>query len=357
MIATLAAGAAAGRVLFAAVPGVQPVTVIAIVAGASLGARAGVATGALAAFVSNLFLGQGIWTPQQMLGWGACGAVGALLAPACATAGRSPRSPRCSASRSARAWTCGSGTGFSPHTFAALAAVLGRGALVRRVARDRERGDRARRGAGAAADARPLRRAPADGGRVGLARLPRSARRSRSRRSRSCSRTRRTVRSPRAERNRRCARSPRGRCSACAPPARDVARLARLPAGAGADAADSERHLARRARRAGARRATGRTARAPAGEARPSGQIGETLNSTFWARARARPLDAGDDALHPGAADEGGGFAWYLHGQADSNDTAAALEALRVAGVHGAPVTRAVRFLLHVPEQATAASS
>jgi energy-coupling factor transport system substrate-specific component len=82
VVATLAAGAAAGRVLFAAIPGVQPVTVIAIVAGASLGLRAGVATGALAAFVSNLFLGQGIWTPQQMLGWGLCGAVGALLGPA-----------------------------------------------------------------------------------------------------------------------------------------------------------------------------------------------------------------------------------------------------------------------------------
>ena len=32
--------------------------------------------------------------------------------------------------------------------------------------------------------------------------------------------------------------------------------------------------------------------------------------------------------------------------QADSNDTAAALEALHVAGVTGAPVTRAVKFLL-----------
>src|SRR6476659_10483887 len=82
VIATLGAAAAAGRVLFAAVPGVQPVTVIAVVAGAALGVRAGVATGALAAFVSNLFLGQGIWTPQQMLGWAACGAIGALLAPA-----------------------------------------------------------------------------------------------------------------------------------------------------------------------------------------------------------------------------------------------------------------------------------
>jgi prenyltransferase beta subunit len=35
-----------------------------------------------------------------------------------------------------------------------------------------------------------------------------------------------------------------------------------------------------------------------------------------------------------------------LNGQADSNDTAAALEALRVAGVRGPPMARAVRFLL-----------
>ncbi len=79
LVATLAAVAAAGRVLLAAVPGVQPVTVIAVAAGAALGARAGFATGALAALVSNLFLGQGPWTPWQMLGWGACGLVGAAL--------------------------------------------------------------------------------------------------------------------------------------------------------------------------------------------------------------------------------------------------------------------------------------
>jgi energy-coupling factor transport system substrate-specific component len=81
IIATLAAVAAAGRVLFAAVPGVQPVTVIAVAAGAALGMRAGIGVGAIAAFASNFFLGQGIWTPWQMLAWGACGAAGALLAP------------------------------------------------------------------------------------------------------------------------------------------------------------------------------------------------------------------------------------------------------------------------------------
>jgi energy-coupling factor transport system substrate-specific component len=127
VIATLGAAAAAGRVLFAAVPGVQPVTVIAIVAGASLGARAGIATGALAAFVSNLFLGQGIWTPQQMLGWGACGAVGALLAPVlrnrwALAAVAAVLGFAFSVSMDVWLWY-----GFSPHTYAALAAVVGRG--------------------------------------------------------------------------------------------------------------------------------------------------------------------------------------------------------------------------------------
>jgi energy-coupling factor transport system substrate-specific component len=127
VIATLGAAAAAGRVLFAAVPGVQPVTVIAIVAGASLGLRAGVATGALAAFVSNFFLGQGIWTPQQMLGWGACGAVGALLAPFLRSrwvlaAVAAVLGLAFSAMMDVWLWW-----GFSPHTLPALAAVLARG--------------------------------------------------------------------------------------------------------------------------------------------------------------------------------------------------------------------------------------
>jgi energy-coupling factor transport system substrate-specific component len=81
MIATLAAAAAAGRVLLAPVPDVQPLTDIAIVTGVALGPRAGIGVGATAAFVSNFFLGQGLWTPWQMLAWGGCGAAGAALAP------------------------------------------------------------------------------------------------------------------------------------------------------------------------------------------------------------------------------------------------------------------------------------
>jgi energy-coupling factor transport system substrate-specific component len=81
IIATLAAAAAAGRVLLAPVPDVQPVTDMAVLSGITLGLRAGIGVGATAAFVSNFFLGQGLWTPWQMLAWGGCGAVGALLAP------------------------------------------------------------------------------------------------------------------------------------------------------------------------------------------------------------------------------------------------------------------------------------
>jgi energy-coupling factor transport system substrate-specific component len=80
LVAVLGGTAAAGRVLFAAVPGVQPVTVMTVAAGAALGARVGFAVGAVAALVSNFYLGQGVWTPWQMLFWGGCGVVGALSA-------------------------------------------------------------------------------------------------------------------------------------------------------------------------------------------------------------------------------------------------------------------------------------
>jgi energy-coupling factor transport system substrate-specific component len=127
LVATLAAVAAAGRILFAAVPGVQPVTVITVAAGAALGARAGFATGALAALVSNFFLGQGPWTPWQMLGWGACGLAGAALrglirrraafAAACFVLGFA-----FSGLMDLWLWLS-----FWPHTWEALAVVFGRG--------------------------------------------------------------------------------------------------------------------------------------------------------------------------------------------------------------------------------------
>ena len=83
LVATLGAVAGAGRVLFSPFPGVQPVTVTCIVAGAALGPRAGLAVGPIAGLISNSFLGQGPWTPPQMALWAAAGLTGALLRPVC----------------------------------------------------------------------------------------------------------------------------------------------------------------------------------------------------------------------------------------------------------------------------------
>ena len=76
-----------------------------------------------------------------------------------------------------------------------------------------------------------------------------------------------------------------------------------------------------------------------------NGQIGESLNSTFWGVLALGRSPAATTRFVLAHQAKNGGFAWYLNGQPDSNDTAAALEALHVAGVRGAPVTRAVRFL------------
>lgn len=83
LVATLGAVAAAGRVFLSPVPGVQPVTMICVVTGASLGPRAGLAVGPIAGLLSNSFLGQGPWTPPQMALWSAAGLTGALLRTAC----------------------------------------------------------------------------------------------------------------------------------------------------------------------------------------------------------------------------------------------------------------------------------
>lgn len=78
----LAALAAAGRILFAAVPDFKPVSAIAIIAGATLGRRNGFMVGALAALTSNFFFGQGMWSPWQMYAWGLMGYLGGVLADA-----------------------------------------------------------------------------------------------------------------------------------------------------------------------------------------------------------------------------------------------------------------------------------
>ena len=76
----LGALAAAGRILFAAIPDFKPVSAICIIAGAVFGRRSGFMVGALAALVSNFFFGQGPWTPWQMYAWGLVGYLAGVLA-------------------------------------------------------------------------------------------------------------------------------------------------------------------------------------------------------------------------------------------------------------------------------------
>jgi energy-coupling factor transport system substrate-specific component len=80
--AVLAAIAALGRVVFAPVPlpNIAPVSALCIIAGAVFGRQAGFMVGALAALVSNFFLGQGPWTPWQMYAWGLIGYGAGILA-------------------------------------------------------------------------------------------------------------------------------------------------------------------------------------------------------------------------------------------------------------------------------------
>lgn len=79
ILAMLAAIAAVGRVPFAALPSVQPTSFIIILTGLVFGAESGFIVGAVAAVVSNVFLGQGPWTPWQMYAWGMMGMSSGLL--------------------------------------------------------------------------------------------------------------------------------------------------------------------------------------------------------------------------------------------------------------------------------------
>ena len=80
LVATLAALAALGRIAFAPLPNVKPTTDIVLLTGYVLGGAPGFMVGAVAALASNLFFGQGPWTPWQMAGWGIAGLIGAGLA-------------------------------------------------------------------------------------------------------------------------------------------------------------------------------------------------------------------------------------------------------------------------------------
>ena len=78
-------------------------------------------------------------------------------------------------------------------------------------------------------------------------------------------------------------------------------------------------------------------------------RTGPTLNTTYWTilalRAGGRAVPAETVRYVRGAQTRAGGFSWTRGVAPDSNDTAAAIQALRAAGVKGKPIVRALAFL------------
>ncbi len=69
-VGVLAALAAVSRGAFAFLPHFKPIVAIVMVAGVAYGGEVGFLTGAISAFASNFFFGQGPFTPWQMLAYG-----------------------------------------------------------------------------------------------------------------------------------------------------------------------------------------------------------------------------------------------------------------------------------------------
>jgi hypothetical protein len=82
---------------------------------------------------------------------------------------------------------------------------------------------------------------------------------------------------------------------------------------------------------------------------REDGRIGPALNSTFWGaiamRAAGRPVPRATVRYVLAHQARSGGWAWAPGLAPDSNDTAAAIEALRACGVRGRPIARGLRYL------------
>ena len=79
LIAVMIALAVLGRVIFAPLPGMSPVTAIASLTALSFGPASGFLVGSLSAVVSNVLFGQGPWTPFQMMAWGLIGYAAGVL--------------------------------------------------------------------------------------------------------------------------------------------------------------------------------------------------------------------------------------------------------------------------------------
>ncbi|WP_294463785.1 ECF transporter S component [uncultured Anaerofustis sp.] len=79
LISAMSAIAVLGRVLFFFAPEIKATSAIVIISGMTLGGQAGFFIGAISAFVSNFFFGQGSWTMWQMFAFGMIGVLSGVI--------------------------------------------------------------------------------------------------------------------------------------------------------------------------------------------------------------------------------------------------------------------------------------
>ncbi len=79
IISVLCAITVAGRTVLYMIPQFKPMAAIVIIAGVAFGAETGFLVGAVSAFVSNMFFGQGAWTPWQMFAFGIIGFLAGIV--------------------------------------------------------------------------------------------------------------------------------------------------------------------------------------------------------------------------------------------------------------------------------------
>mgnify|MGYP003291466680 CR=1 FL=1 len=79
VISVLCAIAVAGRSAFFMLPQFKPVVALVIIAGVCFGGETGFLVGAVTGFVSNIFFGEGPWTPWQMFAFGIIGFIAGIL--------------------------------------------------------------------------------------------------------------------------------------------------------------------------------------------------------------------------------------------------------------------------------------
>lgn len=78
-IAIICALAVVGRIIFAALPAVKPELFILIMGAIVSGPETGFLMGTIIALTSNVYFGQGVWTPWQMFALGVIGLISGLM--------------------------------------------------------------------------------------------------------------------------------------------------------------------------------------------------------------------------------------------------------------------------------------